>query len=119
MAQQPAQTSTILGRFNPTAPFSGTCRGVSTGTREWATTIDPCDTIQWENGVSYLGETPAGEGDDMLRRLIAHLGRHPDRGATAVEYALMVTMIAVVIIGAVMALGLNLIPFFTDAANGI
>jgi len=31
----------------------------------------------------------------------------------------MVTMIAVVIIGAVMALGLNLIPFFTDAANGI
>jgi pilus assembly protein Flp/PilA len=55
----------------------------------------------------------------MLHRLDALRGQDPELGATAVEYALMVTMIAVVIIVAVTALGLNLIPYFTDAANGI
>jgi len=45
--------------------------------------------------------------------------RCPERGATAVEYALMVMLIALVIIGAVTALGLNLAPIFTNAASGI
>ena len=45
-----------------------------------------------------------------------------DRGATAVEYALMVGLIAVVIIGAVTALGGQLSTLFTtvkDALAGI
>lgn len=42
-----------------------------------------------------------------------------ERGATAVEYALMVAMIALVIITAVMLLGDNLSQFFNDAANSI
>ena len=55
----------------------------------------------------------------MLTRLNGLRGRLSERGATAVEYALMVTMIAVVIIVAVTALGTNLIPFFAGAANSI
>lgn len=42
-----------------------------------------------------------------------------EKGATAVEYALMVAMIALVIITAVMLLGDNLSQFFNDAANSI
>jgi pilus assembly protein Flp/PilA len=55
----------------------------------------------------------------MLHRLDALRGRHPEFGATAVEYALMVMLIALVIIGAVTALGISLTPIFTNAANGI
>ena len=55
----------------------------------------------------------------MLHRLDALRGRHPEFGATAVEYALMVMLIALVIIGAVTALGISLKPIFTNAANGI
>ena len=40
-------------------------------------------------------------------------------GATAVEYALMVMLIALVIIAAVTLLGTNLSTFFTNAANSI
>jgi pilus assembly protein Flp/PilA len=40
-----------------------------------------------------------------------------DRGATAVEYGLMVLLIALAIIGAVTLLGTNLAAFFTDAAG--
>lgn len=42
-----------------------------------------------------------------------------DRGATAVEYALMVAFIATVIIAAVTLLGQSLIPIFTNAATSI
>jgi len=42
-----------------------------------------------------------------------------ERGATAVEYALMVMLIALVIIGAVTALGISLKPIFSSAASGI
>jgi pilus assembly protein Flp/PilA len=42
-----------------------------------------------------------------------------DRGATAVEYGLMVALIAAVIIGAVTALGANLNTLFTNVANTI
>ena len=55
----------------------------------------------------------------MLTRLNALRGQLSERGATAVEYALMVTMIAAVIIVAVTALGTNLIPFFTQAASSV
>jgi pilus assembly protein Flp/PilA len=42
-----------------------------------------------------------------------------DRGATAVEYALMVALIAVAIITAVIALGTKLIAVFGDIAAAI
>jgi pilus assembly protein Flp/PilA len=42
-----------------------------------------------------------------------------DEGATAVEYGLMVALIAVVIIGAVTLLGVNLSVLFTNVANTI
>ncbi len=45
--------------------------------------------------------------------------RRPEDGATAVEYALMVTMIALVIIAAVVILGTNLSGIFADASTKI
>ncbi len=42
-----------------------------------------------------------------------------DKGATAVEYGLMVALIAVVIIGAVTLLGNNLNAMFTAIAGAI
>jgi len=42
-----------------------------------------------------------------------------ERGATAVEYGLMVALIAVVIIGAVTTLGGNLKDLFTSIAGNI
>ena len=42
-----------------------------------------------------------------------------DRGATAVEYGLMVALIAIVIIGAVMALGTNLKGLFNTVATSV
>ena len=42
-----------------------------------------------------------------------------EEGATAVEYALMVALIAVAIIGAVTLLGKNLSTVFTNVANTI
>jgi pilus assembly protein Flp/PilA len=45
--------------------------------------------------------------------------RGDDRGATAVEYGLMVALIAAVIIGVVTTLGLNLQALFTTVATAI
>jgi pilus assembly protein Flp/PilA len=42
-----------------------------------------------------------------------------DRGATAVEYGLMVALIAVVIIGAVILLGDNLSDMFGGVADSV
>ena len=42
-----------------------------------------------------------------------------DRGATAVEYGLMVALIAVVIIGAVMALGDNISAMFGGVSDEV
>ncbi len=53
----------------------------------------------------------------MLESLRAAL--RDEEGATAVEYALMVALIAVAIIGAVTALGTNLSTVFTNVANTI
>ncbi len=51
----------------------------------------------------------------MLRTYLhAFLG---ERGATAVEYGIMVALIAIVIIGAVTALGLGLKGTFSSAAS--
>jgi len=42
-----------------------------------------------------------------------------EEGATAVEYGLMVALIAVVIIGAVQLLGINLSSKFSDVADKV
>ena len=42
-----------------------------------------------------------------------------DRGATAVEYGLMVALIAAVIVVAVRLIGTNLTSVFNKVANGI
>ena len=45
--------------------------------------------------------------------------RDRERGATAVEYGLMVALIAIVIIGAVTILGKNLNGLFTTAGTSV
>jgi pilus assembly protein Flp/PilA len=56
----------------------------------------------------------------MLSRLIKLQARiNDDRGATAVEYGLMVALIAIVIIVAVTLLGTTLSGLFTKVATSI
>jgi pilus assembly protein Flp/PilA len=51
--------------------------------------------------------------------LTSRLNIRSERGATAVEYGLMVALIAAVIIGAVVALGNNAKTTFTCTSNSI
>jgi pilus assembly protein Flp/PilA len=58
----------------------------------------------------------------MLSRLITLTEKtlhNPDRGATAVEYGLMVALIAVVVIVAVTLLGENLSTLFNTVATKV
>lgn len=57
----------------------------------------------------------------MLQLLITQLAARSrrDEGATAVEYGLMVVLIAVAIIAAVFALGTNLTDLFNDTATEV
>jgi pilus assembly protein Flp/PilA len=55
---------------------------------------------------------------DLLLRFYTSI-KHGERGATAVEYGIMVALIAVVIITAVTLLGTNLAATFDDVANQI
>ena len=48
-----------------------------------------------------------------------HAVHRGDRGATAVEYGLMVALIAIVIIAAVVLLGNNLSGLFNKAASSV
>ena len=52
-------------------------------------------------------------------RLEALRAAEPDRGVTAVEYGLLVSLIAVIIIGAVAALGTNLSAMFTSVGDAV
>jgi pilus assembly protein Flp/PilA len=45
--------------------------------------------------------------------------RQDDHGATAVEYSLLVGLIAAVIVGAVTALGLNVLGLFNTVPPGL
>lgn len=54
----------------------------------------------------------------LVSTFAQRLGRE-DRGATAVEYGLMVALIAVIIIAAVTLLGQNLSTLFQNVANAI
>lgn len=51
--------------------------------------------------------------------LKAYVNLQSDRGATAVEYALIVALIAVVIIAGVTLLGVNIGALFTKVAGDI
>ena len=67
---------------------------------------------------------PANRGNDMFRRSAAHClvnlrVRHRECGATAVEYALMVMLIALVVIGAVTGIGSSLTTIFSGASSRI
>jgi pilus assembly protein Flp/PilA len=62
---------------------------------------------------------PTDKGNDMLHRLYARRVRPTELGATAVEYALMVMLIALVIIAAVTTLGSNLTSIFSGAASRV
>ena len=54
----------------------------------------------------------------MLKHLVKFQNRD-ERGATAVEYGLMVALIAVVIIVAVTAIGTNLSTMFNNVAGSL
>ena len=54
-----------------------------------------------------------------LPRFLSQPLRGGDRGATAVEYGLMVALIAAVIVGVVTLLGGNLSTMFSNVANAI
>ena len=54
-----------------------------------------------------------------VQDLIARSVCRDDRGATAVEYGLMVALIAAVIVTAVRLIGTNLTSVFNKVANGI
>jgi len=53
----------------------------------------------------------------MLNKLVAKL--HSEEGATAVEYGIMVALIAVVIIGIVTTLGTSLVTMFGDVVAAL
>ena len=55
----------------------------------------------------------------FLQNFLAEPVRRDDRGATAVEYGLIVTLIAVVIIGVVTGIGLALRGQFTTVLNSL
>jgi pilus assembly protein Flp/PilA len=63
------------------------------------------------------------KGTDMLSRLVKFQVKvaalRSDRGATAVEYGLMVALIAIVIIVAVTLLGNNLKGLFNTVATSV
>jgi pilus assembly protein Flp/PilA len=63
------------------------------------------------------------KGTVMLSLLVKFQARaaalRSDRGATAVEYGLMVALIAIVIIVAVTLLGTNLSSLFNDVASKV
>ena len=54
-----------------------------------------------------------------LQNFLAELLHRGDRGATAVEYALIAALIAAVIVTAVTAVGVKVTTMFTNLANAI
>jgi pilus assembly protein Flp/PilA len=54
-----------------------------------------------------------------VKKLVFKARMAADRGATAVEYGLMVALIAIVIIGAVTLIGGNLTTLFNEVAAAL
>ena len=89
---------------------SGRCRPNRTEAR-WSQFL--------EKSLLDLDSSPK-KGTEMLSRLIKLQAKiNNDRGATAVEYGLMVALIAIVIIVAVALLGTNLSTLFHNTAVSV
>ena len=70
--------------------------------------------------VLLVPTSSAKKGTEMLTRLVKLQSKlNNDRGATAVEYGLMVALIAIVIIVAVGLLGGNLSRLFQNVATSV
>ncbi len=112
-------------------PPNGQPVGLNTRCRDQAGSAIVIDVRSAPAGASALGQlgrtTHLPEGTPMLQFLVTlqsflvadRVQTSDDRGATAVEYALMVALIAVAIIAAVIALGNKLITVFGDIATAI
>jgi pilus assembly protein Flp/PilA len=83
----------------------------------------PTDRLAVVAGTSSLRKSPPWKGTEMLSHLVKLQVKvaalRNDRGATAVEYGLMVALIAVVIIIAVTLLGTNLNTLFQKVAVSV
>lgn len=55
----------------------------------------------------------------MVQYFLSAIGRDNDRGATVVEYALLVALIAIVVIGGITAFGGSLTSFFSDLGDNL
>jgi pilus assembly protein Flp/PilA len=76
---------------------------------------------QFQEVLSWASSSPM-KGTEMLSRLVklqTKFATRDDRGATAVEYGLMVALIAIVIITAVALLGTNLNSLFNKVATSV
>jgi pilus assembly protein Flp/PilA len=60
----------------------------------------------------------AESGDQAMSKFVSRFAKN-ESGATAIEYGLIVALIAVVIIGAVTAVGTNLSAKFNTVASSI
>jgi pilus assembly protein Flp/PilA len=60
----------------------------------------------------------AESGDQAMSKFVSRFAKN-ESGATAIEYGLIVALIAVVIIGAVTAVGTNLSSKFNTVATSI
>jgi len=55
----------------------------------------------------------------IVQNLLSGALRRGDRGATAVEYCMLATLIAVVIVAVLAALGVKVTAMFTSLANAL
>jgi pilus assembly protein Flp/PilA len=98
----------------------------------WPNEDELADVTSWGPGASWkrfrnkvLGdhESSPTKESDMLSQLVKFQAKlaamRDDRGATAVEYGLMVGLIAVVIIGVVTLLGTKVSSLFQDVVTAI
>ena len=74
------------------------------------------DDLIAQTRLNYEG--PLEVGEDLMRTFLTRFARS-ESGATAIEYGLIVALIAVVIIGAVTLVGTNLNTQFTSVSTSI
>jgi pilus assembly protein Flp/PilA len=89
---------------------------------EWPTPVpEPEDETRTQVGWQAMFSRPNPEEFPVLSQLVKCRVRlqNSERGATAVEYGLMVALIAIVIIVAVQALGSNLSSLFNTVSTSV
>ena len=114
--QRAAHHHLVHGRGSATRPVAGPLPVVDPHQR----------TAHRRQHLGQVGRPPPPKGTPMLQFLFTlqsfvadRVEASKDRGATAVEYGLMVALIAIVIIAAVTLLGGNLRDLFQQAATTI